>query len=204
MKQITTFWEVVSIEILPVALKKATELHPANWTFQQLNLKVRQITLIKNKIYSLRWNFKISSFNHIATPFSWRCNLISVLSSAWHLSVQRSHHWFPKHPDTDTARRGFVSYVQGRKWSSWKVCCLTIPSTDYDGKDPCACVGCRTKDDQCTAEEQSNVCQNYFSLLAQRTEFTPCNFTEDNRLKCYKYLKHLNTYYTYYINIKLT
>lgn len=49
MKQITTFWEVLSIEILPVALKKASELHPANWTFQQLNLKVRQIILIKNK-----------------------------------------------------------------------------------------------------------------------------------------------------------
>lgn len=49
MKQITIFWEAVSIEILPMALKKATELHLANWNFQQLNLKARQITLIKNK-----------------------------------------------------------------------------------------------------------------------------------------------------------
>lgn len=49
MKQITIFWEAVSVEILSMALKKATELHLANWTFQQLNLKVRQITLIKNK-----------------------------------------------------------------------------------------------------------------------------------------------------------
>lgn len=91
---------------------------------------------------------------------------------------------------------------RGWEWSSWKVCCLTIPSTDCDG--PCACVGCMTKGVQCTAEKQSRVCQNSFSPpLAQWTEFTPCNSTEDKRLQCYKYLKHLNTYYTYYINIKL-